>query len=550
MMMFMNLIWAWGHPEVYILVLPAFGIFSEVFSTFSGKPLFGYRSMVMATLVICIVSFMVWLHHFFTMGAGADVNAVFGIATSIIAVGTGVKIYNWIFTMYGGRIRFDDADAVVARLHRDLRHRRHDRRAAGRAAGGFPAAQQHVPGRALPQRDHRRRAVRRSSPGSTYWFPKAFGFRLHEGWGKAAFWFACRRLLRHLHAALRRGPAGHDAAPAALRRRRVAALGAGRRVRHRCHGRRRRLPGRSSSWSASAIATSCATRPATRGTAARSNGRRPRRRPSFNFAVLPHVDGEEPYWGDQAARDRDAAARRRAATTSRSRCRATARPASSCAFFATVIGFALIWHIWWLAMARAASAPTRSSSCSPGATCTSTTIPAEEVARHRSRRRRAAREACSPHARGGAGMSDAAPRRRRALARPRGPVPARPSRPWREEPEATGHGEGGPARQADDRRLRLLDLPAQRHRDVLVLLRRLRGAAGRDRGRAERRETVRHAPRRRSRPPACCSRASPAGWRCRRDQRAQPALDPGLPAASPACSAWPSSCWSCANSPA
>src|SRR5438270_294666 len=105
-MMFMNLIWAWGHPEVYILVLPAFGIFSEVFSTFSGKPLFGYRSMVAATMGICILSFMVWLHHFFTMGAGADVNAIFGIATMIIAVPTGVKIYNWLFTMYSGRVVF------------------------------------------------------------------------------------------------------------------------------------------------------------------------------------------------------------------------------------------------------------------------------------------------------------------------------------------------------------------------------------------------------------------------------------------------------------
>src|SRR3982075_1699358 len=104
MKMFMNLIWAWGHPEVYILVLPAFGIFSEVISTFSGKPLFGYRSMVAATMAICVLSFMVWLHHFFTMGAGADVNAIFGIATMIIAVPTGVKIFNWLFTMYGGGI--------------------------------------------------------------------------------------------------------------------------------------------------------------------------------------------------------------------------------------------------------------------------------------------------------------------------------------------------------------------------------------------------------------------------------------------------------------
>src|SRR6202008_2096557 len=106
MMMFVNLIWAWGHPEVYILVLPAFGIFSEVFATFSSKPLFGYRSMVLATLAIGILSFSVWLHHFFTMGAGADVNAVFGIASMLIAIPTGVKIYNWLFTMYRGRVRF------------------------------------------------------------------------------------------------------------------------------------------------------------------------------------------------------------------------------------------------------------------------------------------------------------------------------------------------------------------------------------------------------------------------------------------------------------
>src|SRR6201990_2943427 len=105
-MMYVNLIWAWGHPEVYILILPAFGIFSEVLATFSGKALFGYRSMVAATMAICLLAFMVWLHHFFTMGAGADVNAIFGIATMVIAVPTGVKIFNWLFTMYGGRVVF------------------------------------------------------------------------------------------------------------------------------------------------------------------------------------------------------------------------------------------------------------------------------------------------------------------------------------------------------------------------------------------------------------------------------------------------------------
>src|SRR4051812_47430286 len=188
MMMYINLIWAWGHPEVYILVLPAFGIFSEVISTFSSKPLFGYRSMVAATLFICIVSFTVWLHHFFTMGAGADVNAFFGISTSIIAVGTGVKVYNWIFTMYGGRLRFDTpmlwslgflvtfviggtTGVLLAvppadfQLHNSLFLVAHFHNVI---IGGVLFA---------------------AFAGVTYWFPKAFGFRLYESWGKAAFWF-------------------------------------------------------------------------------------------------------------------------------------------------------------------------------------------------------------------------------------------------------------------------------------------------------------------------------------------------------------------------
>src|SRR5215468_10859204 len=186
-MMFMNLIWAWGHPEVYILVLPAFGIYSEVVSTFSGKPLFGYRSMVVATMAICIISFMVWLHHFFTMGAGPEVNAVFGIASMIIAVPTGVKIFNWMFTMYGGRVRFTSSmlwsigfmvtfilggltGVLVAvppadfLLHNSLFLVAHFHNViiGGVLFGAFA--------------------------GYTYWFPKAFGFRLEESWGKAAFW--------------------------------------------------------------------------------------------------------------------------------------------------------------------------------------------------------------------------------------------------------------------------------------------------------------------------------------------------------------------------
>jgi cytochrome o ubiquinol oxidase subunit 1 len=106
-MMYLNLFWAWGHPEVYILVLPAFGIFSEVVSTFTGKRLFGHTSMIIASGVISVLGFMVWLHHFFTMGSGADVNAFFGIATMVISVPTGVKLFNWLFTIYRGRLRFE-----------------------------------------------------------------------------------------------------------------------------------------------------------------------------------------------------------------------------------------------------------------------------------------------------------------------------------------------------------------------------------------------------------------------------------------------------------
>src|SRR5690242_18276765 len=189
MMMFVNLIWAWGHPEVYILVLPAFGVFSEVISTFSRKPLFGYRSMVAATLFICLVSFTVWLHHFFTMGAGADVNAFFGIATSIIAVGTGVKVYNWLFTMYGGRIRFTtpmlwSIGFLVTFVIGGM---------TGVLLAVPPADFQLHNSLFLVAHFHNviiGGVVFGAFAGITYWFPKAFGFRLHEGWGKAAFWLS------------------------------------------------------------------------------------------------------------------------------------------------------------------------------------------------------------------------------------------------------------------------------------------------------------------------------------------------------------------------
>jgi cytochrome o ubiquinol oxidase subunit 1 len=184
-MMYINLIWAWGHPEVYILILPAFGMFSEIVATFCKKRLFGYISMVGATIAICFLSFVVWAHHFFTMGAGANVNAFFGIMTMIIAVPTGVKVFNWLFTMYRGRIRFTapmvwfmgflftftlggmtgvllSVPAVDFQVHNSLFLVAHFHNTIiGGVVFGYIA-------------------------GFMYWFPRIFGFTLHDRLGKYA----------------------------------------------------------------------------------------------------------------------------------------------------------------------------------------------------------------------------------------------------------------------------------------------------------------------------------------------------------------------------
>src|SRR5262249_649832 len=354
LMMFMNLIWAWGHPEVYILVLPAFGIFSEVVSTFSGKALFGYRSMVLATMAICIISFMVWLHHFFSMGAGPYVNAIFGIASMIIAVPTGVKIYNWLFTMYGGRIRFSTpmmwsigfmvtfilgglTGVLVAvppadfLLHNSLFLVAHFHNViiGGVLFGAFA--------------------------GYTYWFPKAFGFRLHEGLGKAAFWFdeglgkagvwlwligfygglmpvyavgflGMTRRMQHYDVAAWT-PWLH-----------IASVGAGLiligiicqiaqlvvSIRHR--EALRDTTG--DPWDGRSLEWATASPP-----------------PVFNFACMPDVTGEDAYWSMKR--------RVRAEGAKEPDYKPIEMPRNSptgfvCAFFATFVGFAMIWHIWWI----------------------------------------------------------------------------------------------------------------------------------------------------------------------------------------------------------
>src|SRR5689334_11242005 len=186
-MMYVNLIWIWGHPEVYILILPAFGVFSEVVATFSGKPLFGYRSMVLATMAICVLSFFVWLHHFFTMGAGADVNAFFGIATMFIAIPTGVKVFNWLFTLYGGRIQFTvpiywTLGFIVTFVIGGM---------TGVLMAVPPADFQLHNSLFLVAHFHNviiGGVVFGVMAGFNYWFPKAFGFTLDERCGIASFW--------------------------------------------------------------------------------------------------------------------------------------------------------------------------------------------------------------------------------------------------------------------------------------------------------------------------------------------------------------------------
>ncbi|MCR6661226.1 MAG: cytochrome o ubiquinol oxidase subunit I [Asticcacaulis sp.] len=186
-MMYVNLIWAWGHPEVYILILPAFGVFSEVVATFSRKRLFGYDGMVYATAAIGVLSFLVWLHHFFTMGAGANVNAFFGISTMVISIPTGVKIFNWLFTMYRGRIRLElpmmwTLGFIITFV-----------------IGGMTGVLLAVPGADFVLHNsvfliaHFHNVIIGGVvfgclAGLNYWFPKAFGFKLHAGIGKVSFW--------------------------------------------------------------------------------------------------------------------------------------------------------------------------------------------------------------------------------------------------------------------------------------------------------------------------------------------------------------------------
>lgn len=342
-MMYVNLIWAWGHPEVYILILPSFGIFSEIVATFSQKRLFGYTSMVVAILLITVMSFMVWVHHFFTMGAGANVNAFFGIMTAAIAIPTGVKVFNWLFTMFRGRILFAtpmlwfmgflmtftlggmtgvllSIPAADFQLHNSLFLVAHfHNMIIGGVLFGFFA-------------------------GFTYWFPKVMGFMLNERLGRWAFWcwvsgflmaFVPLYMLGFMGATRRLYFVDPETgwqlllsiAAAGVC---VLALGALLQVLQVVVSvrQRRRHPAGDDPWNARTLEWATSSPP-----------------PHYNFAVIPRVHGRDAF---HHMKKNGISAHPRPTEDIH-------MPKDSwlgfCIGITTFLfGFGMVWHIWWLAM--------------------------------------------------------------------------------------------------------------------------------------------------------------------------------------------------------
>ncbi|HSH17752.1 MAG TPA: cytochrome o ubiquinol oxidase subunit I [Candidatus Saccharimonadales bacterium] len=342
-MMYINLIWAWGHPEVYILILPAFGIFSEIVATFSRKRLFGYTSMVVALLAIMFLSYTVWLHHFFTMGAGAKVNAFFGIMTMVIAIPTGVKVFNWLFTMYRGRITLStpmlwflgfvmtftlggmtgvlmSVPAIDFQMHNSLFLVAHfHNMIIGGVLFGYYA-------------------------GYTYWFPKITGFKLNERLGNYAFWcWVIGFLLAFIPLYI------------------LGLMGATRRLDHY---------DASLGWQGLFIVSGVGVAVILAGvgfqllqlaysiwkrkenrdlTGDPWNGRTlewatPSPAPEYNFAVIPQVTERDAWWAIKQAGKHQARPHYTDITLPQS-----TGMGIYIAGFSFVAGFALIWHIWWLA---------------------------------------------------------------------------------------------------------------------------------------------------------------------------------------------------------
>ncbi len=343
-MMYVNLIWMWGHPEVYILVLPSFGIFSEVVATFSQKRVFGYVSMVLAAIGVTFIATLVWLHHFFTMGAGSDVNLIFGLSTMLIAIPAGVQVFNWIMTMWRGRIRFFTpmywflgfaalftfggmAGALLAsptadyQLHNTLFLVAHfHTMIVGVALFGIFA-------------------------GITYWFPKVFGFTLNERWGKRAFWLwlfgfflsfgplyilgamGANRRLDHYAASSGYQPLFITAAVGIC----VLTLGAITQIIQIVVSVKERKQHRDTTgdpWNGRTLEWSVPSPP-----------------PFYSFAVTPRVTCRDAFW-EMKKKGLD-----KAPTRYEDIVMARNTPLGMyIAGFALLLGFALVWHILWLAV--------------------------------------------------------------------------------------------------------------------------------------------------------------------------------------------------------
>nr|WP_231924138.1 cytochrome o ubiquinol oxidase subunit I [Gallibacterium genomosp. 1] len=344
MMMYINLIWAWGHPEVYILVLPMFGVYAEVTATFSRKKMFGYTSMVWATVCITILSFIVWLHHFFTMGSGANVNAFFGIATMIISIPTGVKIFNWLFTMYQGRIKLSVPMLWTIGFIVTF--------AIGGMTGvllAVPAADFVLHGSVfLIAHFHNTiigGVVFGLFAGLNYWFPKAFGFTLNEKWGKRAFWCwqigfivaflplyalgfmgMTRRLSQQID------PEYHTLLGVAALGAVIIALGIACQfiqlgVSIRDRNKNRDTTG--DPWGGRTLEWETSSPP-----------------PFYNFAVTPRVEERDAFWDNKEK----GVAYAKPTTYAPIHMPKNTAAGVIIAVFTMIFGFAMIWHIWWLAI--------------------------------------------------------------------------------------------------------------------------------------------------------------------------------------------------------
>ncbi|QEE25026.1 cytochrome o ubiquinol oxidase subunit I [Rhodanobacter glycinis] len=343
-MMYINLIWIWGHPEVYILMVPCFGVYSEIISTFSGKPLFGYKSMVYATVAIGVMSFLVWLHHFFTMGSGANVNAFFGIATMIISIPTGVKVFNWLFTMYRGRIRFTVPVLWTIGFMVTF------------VIGGMTGVLLAVPGADFVLHNslfliaHFHNmiiggVVFGCLAALNFWFPKAMGFKLEERWGKWSFWcwlvgfyvaFVPLYMLGLMGATRRMqhydNPAWQPYFVVAFIGAAIIFAGIGFTLLQIVVSIRNREANRDLTgdpWGGRTLEWATSSPP-----------------PFYNFAVLPKGEELDQFWHDKEA----GVAYRQPAKYEDIHMPRNTGVGVFMGAFGVLLGFGLIWHIWWLAI--------------------------------------------------------------------------------------------------------------------------------------------------------------------------------------------------------